>query len=462
MLLVVVALAVGGIAGVAVGGRLRHIDTHPVAWPGLLPVGVLLEAAAGHWGLPGGSWPAMVIGGACLLGFALRNLVLTGMGIVAVGLLANLTVIGLDRGMPVEPAALVSAGLSSAATLPAVRYGPSHHAEGPDDRLVFLDDRLPVPPFHVVVSLGDLVLAAGVADVVAHLLQARPRYARRARLWRPDGDEGGAAAPPGGPRRRHLYADVDLRGRSHMSTSVPSRRLPAADRRRQLLSVALDLFGTRGFRATSMEDIAESAGVTKPVLYQHFPSKGELHLELIEAVGTELLETVTSGATAETLPYHRVLAGFSAYFRFVGERTSAFQLLFGGGAREDDGVAEAVRRVEDSIAATIADLIDVDLDQDHRDLLGFAIVGLAEVSSRQWVLRSEATVPAGTTVSPAGATPGPAGATPGLAGTGPTPGGTTVVAGRPPRRLDPAEGELLARRLADLVWAGLRGLPSRH
>jgi AcrR family transcriptional regulator len=219
-----------------------------------------------------------------------------------------------------------------------------------------------------------------------------------------------------------------------MATSTPPRRLPAARRRHQLLDVALDLFGTRGFHATSMEDIAERAGVTKPVLYQHFPSKGELYLLLIESVGGELLEAVTAAATAERLPYHRVLAGFGAYFRFVEERTTAFRLLFGGGAREADGAAETVRRVEASIAATIAELIDVDLDADHRDLLGFAIVGLAEVSSRQWVRRAEAAEAAAAPTGPAG--------------------------GDHPGRLDPAEGDLLAHRLADLVWAGLRGLPT--
>jgi AcrR family transcriptional regulator len=226
-----------------------------------------------------------------------------------------------------------------------------------------------------------------------------------------------------------------------VTTSAPTHRLPAARRRTQLLEVALDLFGTRGFHATSMEDIAERAGVTKPVLYQHFPSKGQLYLELIETVSAELLETVTSRATAEAAPYHRVLAGFGAYFRFVEERTTAFLLLFGGAAREDNAGAEAVRAVEASIASTIADLIDVDLEPEHRDLLGFAIVGLAEVSSRQWVRRAMGPPAAGPPAAgPPGA--GPAGAT-----------------GGAPPRLDPAEGELLARRLADLVWAGLRGLP---
>jgi AcrR family transcriptional regulator len=237
------------------------------------------------------------------------------------------------------------------------------------------------------------------------------------------------------PPRRSEEGDV--------TTSTPPRRLPAARRRRQLLEVALHLFGTRGFHATSMDDIAEGAGVTKPVLYQHFPSKGELYLELIEAVSAELVEAVTTSATAETLPYHRVLAGFQAYFRFVEQRTSAFSLLFGGGAREDDGGADAIRRVEDTIAGTIAELIDVDLEAEHRNLIGFAIVGLAEVSSRRWVLRSEES-PGEVDRPEAPPRPRP-----------------ETLNVRPRRRLDPMEGELLARRLADLVWAGLRGLPSR-
>jgi AcrR family transcriptional regulator len=214
-----------------------------------------------------------------------------------------------------------------------------------------------------------------------------------------------------------------------MSTPPPPpRRLPAARRREQLVDVALQLFGAQSYYATSMDDIAERAGVTKPVLYQHFPSKSQLYLELIQTVGEELLVAVSSSATAESQPRARVLAGFVAYFRFVAGRTDAFRLLFGGGARQGGEFAGAVREVERSIAETIAALIDVDLDADHRELLGYAIVGLAEVTSRQWVLRHDEAILTPTPDAPAG--------------------------------LDPAEGEVLARRLADLVWAGLRGLPT--
>src|SRR5689334_10531993 len=74
-------------------------------------------------------------------------------------------------------------------------------------------------------------------------------------------------------------------------------RLPAPQRRRQLLDVALDRFAAGGFERTSMDDIASGAGVTKPVLYQHFASKRALYLELLDDVGSRLLETIAE-ATA--------------------------------------------------------------------------------------------------------------------------------------------------------------------
>ncbi|MGI8493082.1 MAG: TetR/AcrR family transcriptional regulator [Acidimicrobiales bacterium] len=203
------------------------------------------------------------------------------------------------------------------------------------------------------------------------------------------------------------------------------QRLQAARRRKQLLEVAVELFGQRGFHDTSMEDIAEEAGVTKPVVYQHFSSKSELYLELVELVGRQLLEAVAGSATAEPSPHQRVLAGFRAYFHFVSRRTNAFKLLFGTDARRSDEFAVAFRGIEESVADTIATFINADIDDEHRALLGYAIVGLAEVAGRHWVQRAEGRS-AGSTSAPV---------------------------------LDPEEGELMARRLADLAWAGLRALP---
>src|SRR5205085_2974007 len=164
-------------------------------------------------------------------------------------------------------------------------------------------------------------------------------------------------------------------------------RLPAVQRRRQLLDVSLEVFAQRGFHGASMAEVAQAAGVTKPVLYQHFKSKRDLYLELLDDVGQRLLEEVQKATAAAGGPRQQVAAGFEAYFRFVADHESAFRLLFGGDGREaDKEFADAVRRVEDAMADAVAALIEADIDDDHRRLLAYGVVGLAEATSRHWVL----------------------------------------------------------------------------
>jgi len=190
-----------------------------------------------------------------------------------------------------------------------------------------------------------------------------------------------------------------------------STRLPAARRRRQLLEVARDAFAERGFHGTSMDDVAEAAGVTKPVLYQHFRSKRQLYLELLDDVGNQLLEVIGVATASAGGPRQQVEAGFAAYVGFVAGQENAFRLLFGSGARRDEEFADAVRRVEDAIAEAVATLIEADLDGEHRLVLAHAIVGMAE-----GVIRDH------------------------------------IAAGRP------IDADRLGRQLADLAWAGLRGV----
>ena len=188
-------------------------------------------------------------------------------------------------------------------------------------------------------------------------------------------------------------------------------RLPAARRRRQLLDVAQEAFAEAGFHGTSMDDIADAAGVTKPVLYQHFPSKRDLYLELLEDVGQQLLEAITTATDEATTPRSQVEVGFAAYFTFVAANVSAFRLLFGNGARRDEEFDAAVTRVTDAIGDAIAGLIAADIDPEHQRLLAAGIVGLAESACRHWV-RNDLDVPP----------------------------------------------DVLARRIADLAYAGLRGV----
>ena len=196
-----------------------------------------------------------------------------------------------------------------------------------------------------------------------------------------------------------------------LSGNTMAARLPAVRRRRQLLDVALEVFGESGYHQASMDAVAEAAGVTKPVLYQHFESKRDLYLELLEDVGSQMIDAVVSATQVADHPRRQVEAGFRAYFRFVSDHASAFRLLFGGGRQPDAEFAAVVLHVEDAMAETIAELIDVDLDAEHRRTLAHGVVGLAEGTSRRWVDQGMA--------------------------------------------LDP---DRLAGRVADLAWAGLRGV----
>jgi AcrR family transcriptional regulator len=159
-------------------------------------------------------------------------------------------------------------------------------------------------------------------------------------------------------------------------------RLPAEQRRRQLLEVACDVFATGGFHATAMDDVAAAAGVTKPVLYQHFPSKRALFLELLDDVGRQLLDDLQAATSRATTGRERVEEGFSAYFRFVTSNRAAFRLLFGASVRNDDEFAAVADRVLHEAAEVISVLIEIDGTAEHRRVLAHALVGIAEATSR--------------------------------------------------------------------------------
>lgn len=135
-----------------------------------------------------------------------------------------------------------------------------------------------------------------------------------------------------------------------------------------------------------MNDVAEAAGVTKPVLYQHFESKRELFRELLRDVGDRLREEVGKAAVTAPAPREQVEQGFTAYFRWVSTHQGGFEVLFSGETRRDPEFAREARRVEAEMADTIAALIVVDgLPADRRRLLAYGIVGIAETTARHWI-----------------------------------------------------------------------------
>jgi len=163
---------------------------------------------------------------------------------------------------------------------------------------------------------------------------------------------------------------------------MTAARLPADERRQQLLAVACELFAHSGFHDTSMDDIAEAAGVTKPVLYQHFPSKRALYGELLDDTGRRLLDHLARATSEATSGRERVEAGFRAYFQFaVGDRSS-FRLLFGTSIRSDPEFARTVDTILEAAAAEISTLIDLPTSEQQRRVLAYALVGMGESVGR--------------------------------------------------------------------------------
>ena len=159
-------------------------------------------------------------------------------------------------------------------------------------------------------------------------------------------------------------------------------RLPAEQRRQQILDVACGVFADRGFHATSMDDIAAAAGVTKPVLYQHFPSKRALFIELLGELGRHLLDELAGATAAAPTGRARVEGGFAAYFRFVTGNEAAFRVLFGAAARNDSEFADVIERLLDEVAVVISTLIDIEGTEEHRRVRPHALIGVAEATSR--------------------------------------------------------------------------------
>jgi hypothetical protein len=97
------------------------------------------------------------------------------MAVIAVGIALNALVITVNSGMPVRRDAIVAAGIADDRAIDDIDFGTKRHLEEPDDRLMFLGDIIPVPVLEEVLSFGDLVLAVGVADVLASLMGSRRR-----------------------------------------------------------------------------------------------------------------------------------------------------------------------------------------------------------------------------------------------------------------------------------------------
>ena len=164
-------------------------------------------------------------------------------------------------------------------------------------------------------------------------------------------------------------------------------RLPRRERRAQLLDSALEVFVAQGYHAAAMDDIAERAGVSKPVLYQHFPGKLDLYLALLDAACDDVIDNCRQALAATHDNKTRVAAAMAAFYAYVAADGGAFRLVFESDLTSEPAVREHFERVTTECAAMIADVIhdDTGLPGEASRLLAVSLVGMAQVSARFWI-----------------------------------------------------------------------------
>jgi AcrR family transcriptional regulator len=175
-------------------------------------------------------------------------------------------------------------------------------------------------------------------------------------------------------------------------TRTASTRLPRHARRRQLLGAARDVFVAQGYHSAAMDEIAERAGVSKPVLYQHFPGKLDLYLALLDESVADLNQSLAQALASTDDNKERVPATFRAFFNYINTSGEAFRLVFESYLSNEPAVSERLGHAMQDTADLVSQAIheDAGLGEAEAHLLGMALVGMAQVAARYWLSTNRA------------------------------------------------------------------------
>lgn len=164
-------------------------------------------------------------------------------------------------------------------------------------------------------------------------------------------------------------------------------RLPAVKRRQQLLETALHVFARQGYHETSMNDLATKAGVTKPVLYQHFESKREMYLSVLQETSSALSDAVeTSRQSAKSTNQHELVGGVLGFFQFFERTPDAFNFLYGVSHEQDAELRHEARKVQENFMMKMAKRLEAESENLEKALIIAAGThGLLLGMIRYWV-----------------------------------------------------------------------------
>ncbi|MET8201680.1 TetR/AcrR family transcriptional regulator [Micromonospora taraxaci] len=175
-----------------------------------------------------------------------------------------------------------------------------------------------------------------------------------------------------------------------MSTVPAFKRLPRAVREQQMLDAAVKVFSRRGFHAASMDEIAEDAGISKPMVYAYLGTKEELFVACLHREGTRMMQAI-AGAAAPDLPAdERLWRGLRAFFGFVGAYRDGWAVLYRQ-ARGEQPFAGELATMRTRLVEVVAGMLDHALRAEGREIaptdlevVAYALVGATE-SLADWL-----------------------------------------------------------------------------
>lgn len=166
-------------------------------------------------------------------------------------------------------------------------------------------------------------------------------------------------------------------------------RLPRKLRRQQLLLSALRVFSSQGYHVTTMNHIASAAEITKPVLYQHFKSKQDLYLAVLDDQIAELSRQLVTPLQEIEVNQDKVDGMMKAFFNFAGTNPQGYRLIFESDVQNDVVVAERIEALTSTVAEKMAEVLgpNTGLSQDDAVVLSTALSGMV-ISAAQQVIHS--------------------------------------------------------------------------
>ncbi|MEV5630385.1 TetR/AcrR family transcriptional regulator [Micromonospora tulbaghiae] len=175
-----------------------------------------------------------------------------------------------------------------------------------------------------------------------------------------------------------------------MSSTPTFKRLPRAVREQQMLDAAVKVFSRRGFHAASMDEIADDAGISKPMVYAYLGTKEELFVACLHRESTRMMEAIAGAAAPELPADERLWRGLRAFFGFVGAHRDGWAVLYRQ-ARGSQPFAAELAAMRGRLVEVVAGMLDHALRASGREVgaadlevVAYALVGASE-SLADWL-----------------------------------------------------------------------------